>query len=42
MSITEAIKAFSVETLVASKDQPANLEILKSLETQTNFLKSID
>jgi len=42
MSITEALRAFSVETLVASKDKPENLDILKKLEDTTNLLSKID
>lgn len=42
MSITEALKNLSVETLVATKDQPNQLELMKKLDGCATFLKKID
>jgi glyceraldehyde-3-phosphate dehydrogenase (NADP+) len=38
MSVSEGLNTFSVETVVATKDLPANSEIVKGFEQATNFL----
>lgn len=42
ISISEALRNLSVETLVASKDQPQNLEFAKKLDETANFLAKIN
>jgi hypothetical protein len=41
MSVTEAIRAFSVEVLVAAKSNEGNSNILKHLESTSNFLSPV-
>jgi glyceraldehyde-3-phosphate dehydrogenase (NADP+) len=41
MSVVEALKTFSVETVVAGKDNDVNEEIMKDFERSTNFLKPL-
>ena len=41
MSVTEAIKAFSIETVVAAKQDKTNEAILKGYETSSNFLQPL-
>ena len=42
MSVTEALKAFSVETLMASKENNENLNLLKDIELNSKFLQSLE
>ena len=41
MSVTETLKAFSIETLVASKEKKENLQILQDVEQKSNFLQAL-
>lgn len=41
MSVTEALRAFSVETLVAFPDKDVNRHFAKDLEKNTNFLHAL-
>lgn len=41
MSITEGLNTFSIETVVATKDTPVNNALVKSFESNTNFLKAL-
>lgn len=38
MSVTEAIKSFSIETVIAGKDNDMNQQIMKGYEDETRFL----
>ena len=38
MSVSEALNAFSIETVVAGKNTPVNEDILKGLEAYANYL----
>jgi len=41
MSVTEALRAFSIETLVAFPDKEVNRQVGEGLETQTKFLQAL-
>jgi len=41
MSVTEALKVFSTETVVAAKHDDTNERIMKGYESQTNFLQPL-
>jgi glyceraldehyde-3-phosphate dehydrogenase (NADP+) len=42
MSVTEALLAFSIETLVATKESPLNDELVRGLEKVSKFLQPLD
>lgn len=42
MSVTEALNAFSIETLVATKDLALNDEVVKGLEIVSNFMLPLE
>ena len=38
MSVSEGLNTFSVETVVATKDNPVNSDIVREFEHNTRFL----
>lgn len=42
MSISEALRAFSIETVVAGKHSAANEKLMRSAESQSNFLAPME